>query len=218
MSPNESDLRRRAEEVFTILESAAINGRRCPLNEEISGGRPLQILTRSRRIRILISGQNWRQVEILAGPHAGAKTLAEPRGLAAHWIVDETGKRRIDRPRNSESPRAATYAREPRLWNRAAIIADVSGAERGSAVWERVQFVALRHLKEVAEWREATAPLQAPPKQETNRKPAAATREHEPESRDPIEIGAAQPSARALHYDRIGRTPTGAPTKRIVFG
>lgn len=69
------------ESAFSKLEAAATAGERCPVSTEHGG--PLNrnhvaALAREGRIFIEISSRNWRQVTILKGPHAGARTASNP--------------------------------------------------------------------------------------------------------------------------------------------
>lgn len=77
---------------FAALESAAVNNQRCPLNRTAGG--PSEVcsayiseLARLGRIRVDISGQNYRAVKLLAGPHAGKSTLPHPDGHPTWKIV-----------------------------------------------------------------------------------------------------------------------------------
>lgn len=65
---------------FSILETAAYRGERCPLN----GTTPwitadiTTALARAGRIKVEVSGRNWRVVTILKGPNAGKRTMPDP--------------------------------------------------------------------------------------------------------------------------------------------
>ena len=83
----------RLEAVFARLEAAAIAGDRCPENG-CDGVRSdmISALARAGRIKVAISGHNYRTVTILTGPHAGKSTRPDPTG--AHvWKVIGTETR-----------------------------------------------------------------------------------------------------------------------------
>ena len=73
---------RRSDEVFRLLELAAIAGERCPKSKPYGPlpGELTQALVAEGRIRVEIFAENWRVVTILTGPHAGASTKAAPKG------------------------------------------------------------------------------------------------------------------------------------------
>jgi len=82
------------DEVFAALERAAILGERCPMSTfdrmphqsartpptVLLSSTAISALARQGKIRIDISGRNWRTVTILVGPHAGKKTAGDPNG------------------------------------------------------------------------------------------------------------------------------------------
>lgn len=86
------------QRVFAVLEKAAIEGKRCPENFGPEGvtSDVVSALARAGRIKVEISGHNWRQVHILEGSHAGKSTAPNPRGYAVYVVVDKKGSRRIE--------------------------------------------------------------------------------------------------------------------------
>lgn len=84
---------------FALLEAAAAAGKRCPLCAPygpIQSSKAIPWLCRDGRIRSEISGQNYRVVTILVGPHAGKKTAPNPYGARPWKFADEHGSRRVD--------------------------------------------------------------------------------------------------------------------------
>lgn len=85
------------DEAFALIEATAIAGARCPMNRANGGTldpHAVTALVRTGRIRIEISGHNWRCVIILTGPHAGAKTAADPTGAAVWKVIEYSHGRR----------------------------------------------------------------------------------------------------------------------------
>lgn len=79
---------------FAEIEAAAAAGTRCPMN--YTGALAINsvpALARAGRIRILITGHNWRQVDILTGPHAGKSTLPDPLKRKPWKVIDAGGTR-----------------------------------------------------------------------------------------------------------------------------
>lgn len=78
------------ERVFKLVEAAALKGARCPQNHELPNGdfAGISRLARMGRLRIEISGRNWRQVTILTGPNKGRYTAPNPMGYATWRILD----------------------------------------------------------------------------------------------------------------------------------
>lgn len=76
-------------QTFTMVLAAALEGRRCPENWYLPAMLGINELCRQGRVKVYISGQNYRQVEILDGPHAGAKTAPNHKG---HRIWKAIGK------------------------------------------------------------------------------------------------------------------------------
>lgn len=89
--PHPSDI----ERVFTALVQCAITGERCTQNDGLGnrGADCIRALASSGRIRIEISGRNYRKVTILTGPHAGKSTAADPTGMRVWRVLDKTGSR-----------------------------------------------------------------------------------------------------------------------------
>lgn len=84
------------DRVFALVEQAAISGARCPQNDELGvNGQPaLRALALSGRVRIKVGSRNWRQVEILTGPHAGKQTADSPhKGSRVYLVLDKSGTR-----------------------------------------------------------------------------------------------------------------------------
>lgn len=78
----------RLDAAFRTLETFASAGMRCPENGTHGIESPLTTaLARAGRIRILIYAHNWRVVEIVTGPHAGAKTELPPNRELKPWRV-----------------------------------------------------------------------------------------------------------------------------------
>lgn len=109
-----------ADEVFAHLERAAIAGERCPPSNWGGHNAPLVLLhsitmgalAKAGKIRIEVSGKNFRQVTILAGPHAGKKTAANPDRYARVWQTISAEGRVLsttsmqERPTGPSAPRS----------------------------------------------------------------------------------------------------------------
>lgn len=81
------------------LAASASPAERCPENNtEGINTDALAKLARDGFIRILISGQNWRTVHILKGPHSGKSTLADPTGGRIYKIIGAFGTQMIRKP------------------------------------------------------------------------------------------------------------------------
>lgn len=84
------------DRAFAVLERIAVAGERCPktsgpnASDEITSGQVCQ-LAYAGRIKIEISGQNFRKVTILVGEHQGKTTLSDPSGAYVYKIVDSQG-------------------------------------------------------------------------------------------------------------------------------
>jgi hypothetical protein len=77
------------DEAFALIEAAAVKGARCPMSKPYG---PLHaaatvLLARAGKIRVEVSGRNWRQIFILAGPHKGKATAPNPTGGYVYKIV-----------------------------------------------------------------------------------------------------------------------------------
>lgn len=84
------------ERTFALIEQAAIKGERCPMNHPFGPLRPavaVNLLCLNGRIRLEISGQNFRRAVILTGPHKGKSTAHDPKGHEVWKIVDVRGNR-----------------------------------------------------------------------------------------------------------------------------
>jgi hypothetical protein len=97
--------------VFTLVERAAIEGRRCPTNPEIAaylrqqgvkaaaGSIPglLRILVRENRIVVRVYASNWRDITICEGPHKGKATLPPSHGNDPYIVIDAAERARRDK-------------------------------------------------------------------------------------------------------------------------
>jgi hypothetical protein len=99
--------------LYALIEKAASEGRRCPTNAEIAthfrqtgvakhatpSGIPRLInqLIRRGLITVRIYGNNWRDVIILQGRHAGMTTSPPPHGGKPHLIIDPSERERRDK-------------------------------------------------------------------------------------------------------------------------
>lgn len=94
MSFTETEL----DQVFKIIEARAVDGARCPENGTfgITHG-VIPALARCGRIRVEISGRNFRRVHILTGPNTGYATAADPTGAKPWKIIDDKELRTIKR-------------------------------------------------------------------------------------------------------------------------
>lgn len=83
------------EAAYALIEKAAVEGRRCPQNDDIEGGSTTVVgLAHSGRIRIGIFAHNWRQITILQGEHAGKSTAPAPGNARAPYkTIDKNGTR-----------------------------------------------------------------------------------------------------------------------------
>jgi hypothetical protein len=99
--------------VYAVVEGAAMEGRRCPTNAEIAANLNASGLRKSvaassipgvfreliRRglVTVRIYGNNWRDVMILQGPHAGKVTQPPPHGGKPHIVIDKAERERRDK-------------------------------------------------------------------------------------------------------------------------
>ena len=72
---------------FARLETIAAAGRRCPPRSAFLHHDALSILAAQGRIRVEVWCHNWRVVEILTGPHTGARTQAAPLGREPYRVL-----------------------------------------------------------------------------------------------------------------------------------
>jgi hypothetical protein len=83
-------------DAFGLLERAAVNGERCPLSHGPHASplksKHVSALARAGKIFVEISGRNFRRVTILVGPHAGAKTAADPDAGHVYATVGKRGR------------------------------------------------------------------------------------------------------------------------------
>lgn len=85
------------EACFAALERAAIAGERCPMNGQSCIDSDYTTgLARAGRIKVEISGRNFRRVTILVGVHAGKQTAPDPTGMRVWKVVDRRGAYRLD--------------------------------------------------------------------------------------------------------------------------
>lgn len=77
----------KVSQTYALVLAAALDGRRCPENHDLPVMLGINELCRQGRIKVYISGNNYRQVEILDGPHAGAKTAPNPKGHRVWKII-----------------------------------------------------------------------------------------------------------------------------------
>lgn len=78
----------KADELFAIVERAAVEGRRCPTIDQLPYRTPLLAdLARAGRIRIEVYSLNWRVVQITEGPNYGKRTAERPRGGEPYVII-----------------------------------------------------------------------------------------------------------------------------------
>jgi len=99
--------------VYALVERAAAEGRRCPTNAKIAADlnksgltKPVAAssipgvfrqLIRRGLVTVRIYGNNWRDVVILQGPHAGKATLPPSHGGKPHIVIDQAERERRDR-------------------------------------------------------------------------------------------------------------------------
>lgn len=82
-----------AEGLFGLLCKCAEDGVRCPENGTRGmNSQSISTLCRDGRIRVEISGQNYRQVHILTGPQKGLATAPPPGGQKPWKIVGRETK------------------------------------------------------------------------------------------------------------------------------
>lgn len=83
---------------FNAIVRAATEGKRCPENGSFGvDSRFTTELARRGRIRVEISGRNYRTVIILLGEHAGKSTTPHPQGAKPWKVIDTRGNRRPQR-------------------------------------------------------------------------------------------------------------------------
>jgi hypothetical protein len=82
--------RRTLEWTWRLVQECAAAGARCPTNDDMPSGH-LPKLARAGKLRIEVSGRNWRRVTILTGPQAGKSTAVNPRGDASVFVVIAQG-------------------------------------------------------------------------------------------------------------------------------
>lgn len=87
------------KDAFARIERAALASERCPTVFDGLKGADTSALAKAGHVRIEVCGRNWRVVEILTGPNAGARTAENPdRSLRRpHLVIDAAGTRRNGR-------------------------------------------------------------------------------------------------------------------------
>lgn len=89
--------------LFDLIVRTALAGERMPTARELknaghsSSPATLERLTDAGHIAREISGHNWRVVEILTGEYAGKRTAGPGRGRKPYLIIDQNGRRRVNR-------------------------------------------------------------------------------------------------------------------------
>lgn len=86
----------RHERAFEVLQQCAIDGIRCPPSQGPRAHPSLKsadisALAKAGRVRVEISGRNFRRVTILKGPNAGKATLEDPECGRVYLTLDAEG-------------------------------------------------------------------------------------------------------------------------------
>jgi hypothetical protein len=113
MTPTEQKI----ASAFSMIEAAAVKGVRCPENYDLPLTTAAVALAKQGKIKIEISGRNYRQVTILVGPNAGKTTAPNPKGHST-WMVLGTTKFRNGlrvNPQVESDRRKAAQERRQRL-------------------------------------------------------------------------------------------------------
>lgn len=85
------------ERCFAAIERAANAGQRCPENGTFDvTSTAVKVLALAGRIKVEISGNNYRTIKILTGDSAGKSTAPDPRGRRPWKVIDRNGTRRAD--------------------------------------------------------------------------------------------------------------------------
>ena len=82
--------RQKVQKSFEMIEAAAVKGVRCPMNWDLPIMSSPSELARAGKIKIEISGRNYRQVTILVGPNAGKSTAPDPSGARIWMVIGKT--------------------------------------------------------------------------------------------------------------------------------
>lgn len=77
-----------ADATLGQLVEAARAGRRCPQNHKLPHMQAVPYLVATGDIRVEIYCQNYRVVEILTGPHAGARTAEAPVSTPPYKVLE----------------------------------------------------------------------------------------------------------------------------------
>jgi hypothetical protein len=89
------------DRAFALLVECAVKGERCPItsgpNEHpFLRAAHISALAHDGRVKVEISGRNWRRVTITTGKHAGESTAANPNDFATTYlIIDKNGTLKI---------------------------------------------------------------------------------------------------------------------------
>lgn len=83
---------------FDELVAAAVAGKRCPINGDGNMSSDVMgVLARSGKVRVEISGRNYRQVFITDGPAKGYATAPNPNASHRVWLrIDRRGTKRVE--------------------------------------------------------------------------------------------------------------------------
>lgn len=83
----------RQEEAFRAIERAARRGERCPSNNGPEGLRSdvMAALAKSGSIVVMVSGKNYRTVEICCGACTNKTTAPDPSGSPIWKVLDREG-------------------------------------------------------------------------------------------------------------------------------
>jgi hypothetical protein len=80
------------ERAFKVIEKAALAGEPCPQNGSLHINSTHTVaLAKQSRIKIEISGRNYRQVTLLTGPNKGRATAPNPNGHMIWKRIDHLG-------------------------------------------------------------------------------------------------------------------------------
>lgn len=102
------DRKHRLDAAFATLVAAATAGSRCPENGTHGLSSTLvSELAHAGRVKVEVSGRNYRTVTILEGPAKGKQTAPDPAKARISKVVDAGGTRvngRIVAPRDRDRP------------------------------------------------------------------------------------------------------------------
>ncbi len=103
----------RHDRLFSLLEAAAAEGRRCPTNSDLAAalssfGLPtapssvpkiMARLIRDGCIIVRIYGHNWRDVIVQSGQYVNRATMAPPSGWQPYIVIDAAERTKRDAAR-----------------------------------------------------------------------------------------------------------------------